>query len=117
MNCFQSLRGKKQVVYFGLIELAGGCMSVADLRKEYTRHGLLEADVSSDPFEQFQVWFAQALAAQAAGAYFAVLALQEALKLANDVGATADALDAYAVVSNDGELVTVGHRYKRINHY
>lgn len=27
------------------------------------------------------------------------------------------ALDAYAVVSNDGELVTVGHRYKRINHH
>ena len=27
------------------------------------------------------------------------------------------ALDAYAVVSGDGELVTVGHRYKRINHH
>ena len=27
------------------------------------------------------------------------------------------ALDAYAVVSGDGQLVTMGHRYKRINHY
>ena len=27
------------------------------------------------------------------------------------------ALDAYAVVSNDGALVTVGHRYKRITHH
>ena len=27
------------------------------------------------------------------------------------------ALDAYAVVSSDGELVTVGHRYKRINYH
>lgn len=27
------------------------------------------------------------------------------------------ALDAYAVVSGDGELITVGHRYKRINHH
>ena len=27
------------------------------------------------------------------------------------------ALDAYVVVSGDGELVTVGHRYKRINHH
>jgi len=27
------------------------------------------------------------------------------------------ALDAYAVVSCNGELVTVGHRHKRINHH
>jgi hypothetical protein len=27
------------------------------------------------------------------------------------------ALDAYVVVSGDGELITVGHRYKRISHY
>ena len=26
-------------------------------------------------------------------------------------------LDAYAVVSKDGALVTVGHRYKRITHH
>ena len=38
-------------------------MSVADLRKEYMRHGLSEADLDPDPFAQFQTWFAQALAA------------------------------------------------------
>jgi pyridoxamine 5'-phosphate oxidase len=38
-------------------------MSVADLRKEYMRHGLNEADLDPDPFAQFQTWFAQALAA------------------------------------------------------
>ena len=27
------------------------------------------------------------------------------------------ALDAYAIVSDNGELVTVGHRHKRINHH
>lgn len=39
-------------------------MSVADLRKEYTRQGLLESDVDADPFVQFERWFSQALAAQ-----------------------------------------------------
>jgi len=38
-------------------------MNIADLRKEYTRRGLDEADASDDPFEQFQAWFDQALAA------------------------------------------------------
>lgn len=38
--------------------------SIADLRKDYTRQGLSEAEVARDPFEQFQVWFEQALAAQ-----------------------------------------------------
>ena len=38
-------------------------MSVADLRKEYTLHGLSEADLDPNPFRQFQVWFEQALAA------------------------------------------------------
>lgn len=28
----------------------------------------------------------------------------------------AQALDVYAVASKDGELITVGHRHKRINH-
>jgi pyridoxamine 5'-phosphate oxidase len=36
---------------------------VADLRKEYTRAGLSESDVSSDPIEQFRRWFDEALAA------------------------------------------------------
>lgn len=39
-------------------------ISVADLRKEYTFRGLSETDVYPNPFEQFRVWFDQALAAQ-----------------------------------------------------
>ena len=35
--------------------------SIADLRQNYTQAGLLEADVDSDPIEQFGVWFQQAL--------------------------------------------------------
>lgn len=38
-------------------------MSIGDLRREYTLHGLSETDVDSDPFKQFQVWFSEALAA------------------------------------------------------
>src|SRR4051812_3368337 len=38
-------------------------MSVADLRKEYMLNGLSEADLDADPIQQFQIWFAQALAA------------------------------------------------------
>ncbi len=38
-------------------------MSIADLRKEYMLNGLSEVDVDADPIRQFQVWFAQALAA------------------------------------------------------
>jgi pyridoxamine 5'-phosphate oxidase len=37
-------------------------MSLADLRREYMRHGLLERDVLSNPIEQFRVWFEQAAA-------------------------------------------------------
>jgi pyridoxamine 5'-phosphate oxidase len=37
--------------------------SVADLRREYTRAGLREADAYSDPIEQFRGWFDQALGA------------------------------------------------------
>jgi pyridoxamine 5'-phosphate oxidase len=36
---------------------------VASLRKEYTRAGLAESDVASDPVEQFRRWFDEALAA------------------------------------------------------
>jgi pyridoxamine 5'-phosphate oxidase len=39
-------------------------MSVADLRKEYTLHGLSEADAHPDPIQQFQIWFDAAVAAQ-----------------------------------------------------
>ncbi len=38
--------------------------SVANLRKEYTFQGLSEMDVHPNPFEQFKIWFDQALAAQ-----------------------------------------------------
>ncbi len=35
--------------------------SLADLRQNYTRDGLLEADADPDPFVQFKVWFDQVL--------------------------------------------------------
>lgn len=38
--------------------------SVANLRKEYTFQGLSETDVNPNPFEQFKLWFDQALAAR-----------------------------------------------------
>ena len=38
-------------------------MSLTDLRKEYTLHGLNEADLDPSPFRQFHLWFDQALAA------------------------------------------------------
>jgi pyridoxamine 5'-phosphate oxidase len=38
--------------------------SVADLRKEYTFQGLSETDAHPNPFQQFKIWFEQALAAQ-----------------------------------------------------
>lgn len=39
-------------------------MSIADLRKEYARGGLVEADVGDDPIAFFRTWFDQALAAE-----------------------------------------------------
>jgi len=38
-------------------------VDAADLRKEYTRAGLTESDISPDPIEQFRRWFDAALAA------------------------------------------------------
>ena len=38
-------------------------MNIADLRQEYMRAGLSEADALADPFAQFERWFADALAA------------------------------------------------------
>lgn len=38
-------------------------MSLASLRMEYTKAGLIEADCDPDPLRQFAVWFGQALAA------------------------------------------------------
>ncbi|MBZ8179131.1 pyridoxamine 5'-phosphate oxidase [Oscillatoria salina] len=37
---------------------------VSELRKNYTRAGLSEADAELNPFKQFQTWFQQALKAQ-----------------------------------------------------
>ena len=37
---------------------------VADLRTEYAKHGLTEAEAALDPFRQFDTWFRQALEAQ-----------------------------------------------------
>lgn len=39
-------------------------MKIADLRQEYMRAGLSEADVDRDPLRQFERWFADALAAK-----------------------------------------------------
>jgi pyridoxamine 5'-phosphate oxidase len=39
-------------------------MSLADIRTEYRRHALTEADVSDDPIRQFTTWFDEAVGAQ-----------------------------------------------------
>lgn len=39
-------------------------MSIADLRKEYSKESLTEADVDADPIVQFGKWFQEAIAAQ-----------------------------------------------------
>jgi pyridoxamine 5'-phosphate oxidase len=39
-------------------------MSIADLRKEYSRASLTEEDVHPNPIEQFSKWFSEALAAE-----------------------------------------------------
>ena len=38
-------------------------MDLADLRKSYTRGGLLESEAARDPLAQFAIWFEQACAA------------------------------------------------------
>jgi pyridoxamine 5'-phosphate oxidase len=38
-------------------------MTIADLRKEYTLHGLHESEVDPDPIRQFDTWFGQAVSA------------------------------------------------------
>jgi pyridoxamine 5'-phosphate oxidase len=39
-------------------------LSIADLRQNYTLAGLSETDAHSNPFQQFQIWFEQAVSAQ-----------------------------------------------------
>src|SRR3954468_2999064 len=41
----------------------GRAVNLADLRRDYTRHGLTEAEMLPDPFAQFRLWFQQAQAA------------------------------------------------------
>ncbi|MEO0653100.1 MAG: pyridoxamine 5'-phosphate oxidase [Planctomycetota bacterium] len=36
-------------------------MNLEDLRREYTRHGLLEGEVADQPLDQFRRWFREAL--------------------------------------------------------
>ena len=43
---------------------SGRSLTIADLRRNYSRQMLLEQDVSPDPIVQFQRWFDQALQAQ-----------------------------------------------------
>ena len=38
--------------------------SIADLRQNYTRSGLTETDLDSNPYQQFKKWFEEALAAK-----------------------------------------------------
>ena len=37
-------------------------MNVADMRKDYTQHGLLEGEAAAEPFAHFTAWFDQAVA-------------------------------------------------------
>jgi pyridoxamine 5'-phosphate oxidase len=39
-------------------------MSIADLRQNYTKAGLLETEAHQNPLEQFKIWFQQALDAE-----------------------------------------------------
>ena len=41
-------------------------MSIADLRKDYSRMSLTESDLLDNPIEQFSIWFEQALSAEIA---------------------------------------------------
>jgi pyridoxamine 5'-phosphate oxidase len=47
-----------------LVNPKGNAMKIADLRQDYRYQALLESDVSADPFQQFQLWFDQAVAAE-----------------------------------------------------
>ncbi len=49
-------------------------MSIADLRRDYGRHGLTEADAAANPFDQLRAWLDQAVAAGVPDATAMVLA-------------------------------------------
>jgi pyridoxamine 5'-phosphate oxidase len=38
-------------------------MDIENLRQQYTRAGLRRQDLKADPFEQFEIWFKEACAA------------------------------------------------------
>ena len=44
-----------------LFRLNGGHVNVADLRKQYTKAGLLESDLPDNPMQLFRQWFREAL--------------------------------------------------------
>lgn len=52
--------------------------TLADLRREYSQASLSESDILPDPFDQFGLWFQQALAAQVADANAMSLATVDA---------------------------------------
>jgi pyridoxamine 5'-phosphate oxidase len=60
----QSLSSAQQAADFGVHSYRIAPMKIADLRQEYMRAGLAEADAHADPLVQFQRWFGDALAAQ-----------------------------------------------------
>lgn len=39
---------------------ASAQFGISDLRKEYSKQGLLESDISDDPFDLFTLWFQEA---------------------------------------------------------
>src|SRR5437868_12895225 len=54
--------------------LVGQPMAIADLRREYERHGLNETDLAPDPVTQLRLWLEQAVAAGLTDATAMVLA-------------------------------------------
>lgn len=52
--------------------------SITDMRREYTRGGLREADVSADPIRQFRTWLEHALATETQDANAMTLATVDA---------------------------------------
>jgi pyridoxamine 5'-phosphate oxidase len=56
--------GEAMQVRRGILPAPAAGEAVAALRKDYGQHSLNESDVAADPFDQFNAWFEQALAAE-----------------------------------------------------